>query len=286
LKKNPSKLGDIKLARKLLLNMARKSHPVNEASIESTWNKIEKTVQEMDRDTLERKVIPLNALGTIKKYEKEYRNYSKYHQFYRMTGILLFAFALAITANILQPQEPMQIVETPVIYEVHYAPPGVKSNLTLQDGSKVILNSGSSLRYIKNFEEHQRELELIGEAYFEVSKDSLRPFKVRTGAITTKALGTSFNIKAHLLPEEIASFTAAGVYDDDDNQHLSFIQGAGHGGSHPHHVHEFLSALHEGRDPYPNAKQSANITCVGILAHESAMNGGEKIQLPDFTFNK
>lgn len=88
---------------------------------------------------------------------------------------------------------------------------------------------------------------------------------------------------AHLLPKEIASFTTAGVYDSDDNQHLSFIQGAGHGGSHPHLVHEFLTALHEGRAPYPDARQSANITCVGILAHESAMAGGQLMKLPDFT---
>jgi predicted dehydrogenase len=88
---------------------------------------------------------------------------------------------------------------------------------------------------------------------------------------------------AHLLPAEIASFTTAGVYDSDDNQHLSFIQGSGHGGSHPHLVHEFLTALTDGRSPYPNARQSANITCVGILAHESAMNGGEIKYLPEFT---
>jgi predicted dehydrogenase len=89
---------------------------------------------------------------------------------------------------------------------------------------------------------------------------------------------------AHLLPEEIRSFTTAGVYDSENNQHLSFIQGAGHGGSHPHLVHEFISALLEERDPYPNAKQSANITCVGIIAHKSAMKGGEILPLPDFTF--
>jgi len=88
---------------------------------------------------------------------------------------------------------------------------------------------------------------------------------------------------AHLLPKEIASFTTAGVYDSDDNQHLSFIQGAGHGGSHPHLVNEFLNALHEGRSPYPDARQSANITCVGILAHESAMAGGQIMKLPEFT---
>jgi len=91
---------------------------------------------------------------------------------------------------------------------------------------------------------------------------------------------------AHLLPEDIASFTTEGVYDTDDNQHLSFIQGSGHGGSHPHLAHEFLTALLEDREPYPNAQQSANITCVGILAHESAMKGGEIIKLPEFTFKE
>lgn len=91
---------------------------------------------------------------------------------------------------------------------------------------------------------------------------------------------------AHLLPAEIASFTTEGVYDTDDNQHLSFIQGSGHGGSHPHLVHEFLTALVEDREPYPNAQQSANITCVGILAHKSAMNGGEIIKLPEFTLKE
>jgi predicted dehydrogenase len=90
---------------------------------------------------------------------------------------------------------------------------------------------------------------------------------------------------AHLLPKEIQSFTRKGVYDADDKQHLSFIQGAGHGGSHPHLVHEFLSALAEGRDPYPNAAQSANWTCVGILAHQSALKGGEIQKLPPATLS-
>ncbi|WP_224995564.1 Gfo/Idh/MocA family oxidoreductase [Cesiribacter sp. SM1] len=88
---------------------------------------------------------------------------------------------------------------------------------------------------------------------------------------------------AHLLPEPIQAFTTRGVYDSDEHQHLSFTQGAGHGGSHPHLVHAFLTALAEGKDPYPNARQSANITCVGILAHESAKKGGEIIRLPEFT---
>ncbi|MEA5260286.1 Gfo/Idh/MocA family oxidoreductase [Arcicella aquatica] len=87
---------------------------------------------------------------------------------------------------------------------------------------------------------------------------------------------------AHYLPEEIQVFTTGGVYDTDENQHLSFLQGSGHGGSHPHLVHEFVSAIVEDRDPFPNAEQSANWTSVGILSHESALKGGEIIYIPDF----
>lgn len=88
---------------------------------------------------------------------------------------------------------------------------------------------------------------------------------------------------AHLLPVPIQRFTTRGVYDEDDHQHLSFTQGAGHGGSHPHLVHEMVSALVTDRDPYPNAIQSANITGVGILAHLSALAGGRVLKLPAWT---
>jgi predicted dehydrogenase len=84
---------------------------------------------------------------------------------------------------------------------------------------------------------------------------------------------------AHRLPEEIRPFTRSIV----DADHLSFLQGSGHGGSHPHLVHEFVQSFAEDRDPWPNATTSANWTCVGILAHESAMLGGEIRRLPDFT---
>jgi len=109
------------------------------------------------------------------------------------------------------------------------------------------------------------------------------PSIIHTGEVPEKVTIPDY---AHLLPEEIQAFTTGGVYDADSNQHLSFLQGSGHGGSHPHLVNEFLSALVNKREPFPNARQSANITCVGILAHESAMDGGKKINLPEFTLAK
>ena len=91
---------------------------------------------------------------------------------------------------------------------------------------------------------------------------------------------------AHLLPEEIAPFTTGGVYGGEEGEdHLSFTQGAGHGGSHPHLVHQFVELLRGQGEGYPNEVQSANITCTGILAHESAQKGGEIVRLPEFTLS-
>ena len=84
---------------------------------------------------------------------------------------------------------------------------------------------------------------------------------------------------ARLLPKEIASFTQAGVYDEE-HEHTSFIQGGGHGGSHPHLVHEFVSAIRDGRAATVDAATAANWTMTGVCAHESAMRGGERIAVP------
>ena len=84
-----------------------------------------------------------------------------------------------------------------------------------------------------------------------------------------------------LLPADIAKYTLREQIVD--SRHVSFIQGAGHGGSHPHLVHDFIGSIVEGREPMPGAVQSADWTAAGICAHESAMKGGERIVLPDFS---
>jgi predicted dehydrogenase len=86
---------------------------------------------------------------------------------------------------------------------------------------------------------------------------------------------------ARLLPDPIRRFTTRGVYGEGE-EHLSFTQGGGHGGSHPHLVHAWLSAIRGERPALPDAETSANWTMVGICAHESAMKGGEKIVIPTF----
>jgi predicted dehydrogenase len=84
---------------------------------------------------------------------------------------------------------------------------------------------------------------------------------------------------AALLPEPIRSFTQPAAIQDAE--HLSFVQGGGHGGSHPHLVHAWLSAIRGERPALPDAATSANWTMVGICAHESAMKGGERVVIPE-----
>ena len=92
---------------------------------------------------------------------------------------------------------------------------------------------------------------------------------------------------ASRLPAEIQSFTRAGVYGGgaDDETHRSFVQGGGHGGSHPHLAHSLLMAVLGETTAFPDAVQAANITCAGILSHASALAGGDRMDLPEWTLS-
>lgn len=74
---------------------------------------------------------------------------------------------------------------------------GTIRTVELGDGTKVWLNAGSKLIYPKKFDTVSRQVELFGEAFFEVSTDTKRPFKVVSGDLETLVLGTSFNVRAY-----------------------------------------------------------------------------------------
>jgi predicted dehydrogenase len=86
---------------------------------------------------------------------------------------------------------------------------------------------------------------------------------------------------ADLLPPAIGRYTRRFVYGEDE-RHLSFEQGGGHHGSHPHMVHEFVRSIVEQRQPWIDAVTAANWTAAGICAHESAMAGGREVLVPKF----
>lgn len=73
----------------------------------------------------------------------------------------------------------------------------INNLMVLPDGSSVVLSAGSTLEIVGSFHSHdKREVILKGEAFFDVAHNPEKPFIVHAGQLTTKVLGTSFNIKA------------------------------------------------------------------------------------------
>lgn len=77
------------------------------------------------------------------------------------------------------------------------ANPGSRSKLILPDGTQVWLNVKSRLTYLNSFNGSQREVNLEGEAFFDVTSDASRPFVVHTSGIAIKVLGTAFTVKSY-----------------------------------------------------------------------------------------
>ena len=78
-----------------------------------------------------------------------------------------------------------------------HAPYGQTANVSLPDGTSIILNSGSTLFYHSNFAEGERTVKLEGEAFFNVTEDSQHPFTVQTELLDLRVYGTSFNVEAY-----------------------------------------------------------------------------------------
>lgn len=98
-------------------------------------------------------------------------------------------------------------------YNTLMTPIGGEYALTLSDGTKVYLNAASGLKYPVEFAQGKRVVDLTGEAYFEVQKDSVRPFIVRVNGAEVRVLGTSFNINA---------------YGDDGRMYTTLVSGSIH----------------------------------------------------------
>lgn len=87
---------------------------------------------------------------------------------------------------------------------------GQKASVTLPDGTKITLNSESSLKYSTNYNQSDRAVELVGEAYFEVAKNKKIPFVVKAGKLEIEAKGTAFNIKAYPTDNSISTTLTEG----------------------------------------------------------------------------
>ena len=92
--------------------------------------------------------------------------------------------------------EDIELYEELSTYNTLVVPYGKRSNLTLKDGTKVWINSGSKLVYPVSFSSSERKVFVEGEAYFEVARNNNSPFIVETKNLDIKVLGTAFNVTA------------------------------------------------------------------------------------------
>lgn len=84
-----------------------------------------------------------------------------------------------------------------MVYNTMTTPRGRQYNLELSDGTRVWLNASSSITFPTSFGEKDRNVDITGEVYFEVTKDKTRPFKVSVNGSIINVLGTHFNVNAY-----------------------------------------------------------------------------------------
>ncbi|GHB54429.1 FecR family protein [Persicitalea jodogahamensis] len=109
-----------------------------------------------------------------------------------------------------------------IVYNTLVVPYGKRSTLTLHDGTKVWLNSGSKLVYPARFSDRQREVYLDGEAYFAVRHDASKPFYVQTKALEIEVLGTEFDVSAYSDDAESYAVLARGSIELTANKDALF----------------------------------------------------------------
>ena len=167
----------MEIARAMLLSFKFRSDTVSSQVKDNLWDQIS---EQIDQPT------PVET-------RTELPSTARYWWYGIAASILLLAMVYFIYVN--DQSKPIQVTKTEASFIEKVAPEGKISSFTFEDGTTVKLFSGSVIRYPVKFSENTREVYLEGEGFFEVKKDTKRPFMVKTNTVMTTALGTSFNIQ-------------------------------------------------------------------------------------------
>lgn len=122
-------------------------------------------------------------------------------QYMKYAAAVLFGVGVSLSMLYLASQEDSSTVGS---YKL-VTSKGEKSYLQLPDGTKVWLNSCTTIEYAENYGHSNRDIYLDGEAYFEVAKNKDLPFVVKASGIDVKALGTAFNISAYMEDSQLTT---------------------------------------------------------------------------------
>jgi transmembrane sensor len=175
LEDNPDQCENVKKARETILRIRFKSRDLSEIEI----------------DDLLQRIINTNGSHIIP-HHVEKKNW----QWLKIAAVISLVFSLALLFSQTKNQSGTKLEPEHATFVIKENKKGVKSRFSLPDGSKVTLNSESTLRFQDEHSEVLRIVELNGEAFFEVQESPV-PFEVRAGNHRIRVLGTKFNVNVY-----------------------------------------------------------------------------------------
>lgn len=168
--------------------------------LDKFWRQEVYSDQSTDTDEALKKV-----LGRINDAEPTTKTFSL-SVFYKLAAAAVVIIAIGIGAFVYQSyREPVQITMVD-----KYNGTGMRSMITLPDGTRVWLNAESKISYPESFEGDKRDVRLSGEAFFNVSHDAEKPFYIHLNKAAIRVIGTSFNVKAYSNEESIQTSVVSG----------------------------------------------------------------------------
>ena len=187
--------GEADVHERYRLQQWREETEENQATYEKLrqlWQETTLKEELSNADRVYRKVVEKRA--TLTKHQAK-KNPTRKPTLWRKAGIAAVLLLMATMAW-WSPNAP--VTHSPaenIAWVVKQNSAGEKSKILLSDGTIVWLNAESKLRYLPDFNDTIRRIALVGEAYFQVARDSIRPFVVESGGLQTTALGTAFNVR-------------------------------------------------------------------------------------------
>ncbi|MBP1641072.1 MAG: anti-sigma factor [Bacteroidetes bacterium] len=164
--------------------------------------------------------IQENMLSNLRKEINSQRvDHFNFNKVWKYAAIILFPVCVALGVRYYFVDSKFSIADNKDM--VVNVAKGQKANLQLPDGTKVWLNSNSRIKYDKTYNKNNRIIALEGEAYFVVAKDKKRPFIVKANAVSIRAVGTTFNVKAYNDENTITTTLIEGKVNVSDSKLIS-----------------------------------------------------------------
>jgi ferric-dicitrate binding protein FerR (iron transport regulator) len=181
--------------------------------IKSDWKKMEMMKERFNVDkawdTVHQK-IKTGQNGAVAPEEKQLNiKRSGFSMVYKVAASLLLLVMLGTAIVTITGRVPKVVVTADATEQGKV--------VELPDGSKVYLNRDTRLAYAKNFGRSERKVELTGEAFFEVTPDKTKPFRIAASDANIKVVGTSFNVNTRKAQEGVEVYVSTGIVELSEN---------------------------------------------------------------------